>query len=241
MEGMNKMNPFLKGYLKGGIVGGIAESAKNKSTEQKISKIVDPQSMAMEAVSCKVNISDLKAMVHVYNGYVLRIDMANSILQLRSNFNKTFVEKSYHFSAVRHWSYQLQNDTPSVMGRTYMGGGGARQFGTDVGTSLGNYILASRTLNENKENTGLFFEVKDTQYPMWRIAFEYSKKSTDFVLRQWMELLTQCLNETDEEHFNAHKTIAPDVQNCLRYCSSCGSKTSLTDAFCSACGAKLHL
>jgi Domain of unknown function (DUF4755) len=88
-------------------------------------------------------------------------------------------QKEYPFSAIRSWSSNVSSGGHFVTGSPLM----------NIGMAGAN-IQRDR---ENKANTGFFIEVKDIDYPVWRISFPSSTMKQD--MAKWTEVLRQHVNK----------------------------------------------
>ena len=86
------------------------------------------------------------------------------------------VYKRYGFGDIRTWSTNMHT------GGLYMTGG------------LAGVAANLATQRQNAENSGLFVEVKDIDYPLWKIRFaEKNVKDFEMQLARWSEILRQHL------------------------------------------------
>jgi hypothetical protein len=84
--------------------------------------------------------------------------------------------KRYGFTDIRNWSTNLHT-------------GGMHMTGGFAGAAAN---LA--TQRQNAESSGLFLEVKDIDYPLWKIRFaEKTAKDYEMQLARWSEILRQHL------------------------------------------------
>lgn len=82
------------------------------------------------------------------------------------------VIKTYPFSDIRNW--ERKSETAALIH-----GGGTQALGANVGAGM----KAAR-------NSGLFVQVKDIDYPEWRVQMADIN-----IQKRWFEILTQILNE----------------------------------------------
>lgn len=121
---------------------------------------------------------------HYYDGTAIGINSSLRKIYLRQNG----LVKSYRFDDVRKWNTNLSSGG-SVVGGIMVTGG--------LAASVNNMQLHAankRAEKENKDNSGLFLNIKDIDHPLWHIKFNYDN-SLQIELAKWMEILTQFLNE----------------------------------------------
>jgi hypothetical protein len=85
--------------------------------------------------------------------------------------------KEYKFSEIRKWRYNISS--------------GGHRHGSGLGVVIDNHYKNKN----NKQESGLFLEVKDIDLPQWQILFPYDENKMEIELKRWMEILTQYLNE----------------------------------------------
>lgn len=114
----------------------------------------------------------------IHHNTAIGIDPIAKIVHLYQNKNY----RAYSFSDIRTWSANIQS------GGKFIGGGG------NLGNALAMTAANVRTSRENAANTGFFVEVKDIDFPKWKIDFPEKdlQKSHD----RWMEIFRQHLNES---------------------------------------------
>lgn len=120
---------------------------------------------------------------HYFKNTGIAVDKENKKIYLKSSFNGSLQEKQYNFSDIRGWNTNVQS------------GGHVVQFGNvganaALGAAAHNFMVNRR----NEEQTGLFIEVRDIDFPEWRIGFPPSK-GRDLELKRWMEIMRQVVNE----------------------------------------------
>lgn len=84
--------------------------------------------------------------------------------------------KTYKFEDVRRWETNIQT--------------GGQIYGTGLAVASAN-IAAARS---NVKNSGLFLDVRDIDFPRWRIEFNLRKIEKE--IPRWMEILRQHINES---------------------------------------------
>lgn len=114
---------------------------------------------------------------HAYEGTAIAVDPNTQTLKVRSVFpNQGAIEKIYPFSSIRRVSTNLQT------------GGEMIGVGLVAGSAAMGHNKRARTAN--RLASGLFIEVKDTDYPKWRIAFgSHDQIQQD----RWYEIMQQAL------------------------------------------------
>lgn len=120
---------------------------------------------------------------HEFKDTGIAIDRQNRKIFLKSVFDKKILEKQYLFSDVRSWNTNIATGGQTV---TY----GKVGVSAAIGVGVNNYMVAKR----NEEQTGLFVNVKDIDFPEWRIAFSPTKER-EMALKRWMEIMRQVVNE----------------------------------------------
>ncbi|WP_426195766.1 DUF4755 domain-containing protein [Massilia sp. DWR3-1-1] len=113
-----------------------------------------------------------------YKNTAIGIDPAQRIVHLYQN--KQY--RAYAFSDIRSWNTNIQT------GGKFIGGGG------DLGTALAMTSANIRASKANAANTGLFIEVRDIDFPTWKIDFP--EKGMQQSHARWMEILRQHINES---------------------------------------------
>ena len=108
---------------------------------------------------------------HLYDGTGIALDTDNQIIYLKNGK----LQKSYPFSEIREWKYNVQSGGTII-------GGGFRGLGHNLGT-----------VRNNKKSSGLFISVRDIENPQWRVAFPYNTKMEGELLK-WMEIFNQYVN-----------------------------------------------
>jgi hypothetical protein len=124
---------------------------------------------------------------YAWDGDGVAVDLEKRKLFITSRFNKLSVQKSYSFADIREWGYEIPGLTQT---KTY------GNVGVNAALQVGAENMAA--LAATKSNTGLWFKVRDIDYPKWFINFGHnpSVKRVDTELDRWMEILRQNLNET---------------------------------------------
>lgn len=119
---------------------------------------------------------------HFFHDTGIAVDRKNEKLYLRSSFNGVSQNKVYPFSEIRTWRTNIQT--------------GGHVYNSSAGINEGLAIVAhnARISRMNEYNSGLFIEVRDIEFPEWRIAFPV-KAGMDLDLNRWMEILRQVVNE----------------------------------------------
>ena len=91
------------------------------------------------------------------------------------------VHKVYPYAKIRTWE-------------TNVASGGMILAAPGAAASLAATAANMRQSKINKSSTGLFFEVKDIDFPKWQI--EFPAKNIEYQLQRWMEILRQEVNES---------------------------------------------
>ena len=115
---------------------------------------------------------------HFYDGTGLAVDPQNQKLHLASYFEAKHLRKTYDFSQVKQWRYNISYGRNQRLG----------------------------DMRQNKQETGLFITVKDIDTPDWQISFPYYYRKTrdiEIEMKKWMEILDQMINEGREENLNS--------------------------------------
>lgn len=114
---------------------------------------------------------------HLHGKTGIAVDSAKQELHLAAGG----AYKVYPFSKIRSWETNIASGGMV----TY-----APNFTSGIAATAGNL----RQQRENRENTGLFLEVKDVDHPKWHI--EFPPKDIKRQLERWMEILRQEVNES---------------------------------------------
>ena len=94
--------------------------------------------------------------------------------------------REYPFTDIRRWERIWLLGTPQVT--------------TSVMASRADRAHAKEIDHANRSNSGLFIEVRDIQFPRWRVAFDDYNDLT-----RWCEILQQCVNEMpSQQHVVSH-------------------------------------
>lgn len=113
----------------------------------------------------------------MFNSTAIGIDPERKLLHLFQNKNY----KVYSFADIRSWSANIQT------GGQMIGGGG------NLGNALAMTAANVRNQRDNAENTGFFIEVRDIDFPKWKIDFPADVKANH---ARWMEIFRQYVNES---------------------------------------------
>jgi hypothetical protein len=127
-----------------------------------------------------------------WDGYGIAVDTATHKVHLVSRFGGRQVSKIYKFEDLRAWRYEIPG-FEIVTGPRVIGGGLLDEVG-NVGSSMGAGAATLISAYKSIENTGLYIEVKDREYPVWFVKFRSSRahdKKTHLRLARWMELLNR--------------------------------------------------
>ena len=115
---------------------------------------------------------------HFYDNSGIGIDSSAKEIHLISRGEY----KVYPFSKIRNWETNIAT-------------GGLTRSAPSLTSAMAATADNLRQQRENKLNTGLFLEIKDVDYPKWRIAFP--PKDIGRQLERWMEILRQEVNESN--------------------------------------------
>ncbi|MBP6277871.1 MAG: DUF4755 domain-containing protein, partial [Limnohabitans sp.] len=121
---------------------------------------------------------------HYYDGTAIGINGSLRKIYLRQNG----LVKTYRFDDVRKWNTNLSSGGAVVGGIMVAGGLAASVNNMQI------HAANKRAEKENKDNSGLFLNIKDIDHPLWHIKFNYDN-NLQIELAKWMEILTQFLNE----------------------------------------------
>ncbi len=90
--------------------------------------------------------------------------------------------KSYDFSQIKSWKYEMYESGPTL-------GTGADGLSQAI-------RVAAEGMKYNNANSGIFIQVKDIEFPEWRIAFNFAdtKKPARKEMLKWMEIFDQFVN-----------------------------------------------
>lgn len=132
---------------------------------------------------------------YAWDGYGIAIDTYAKKIHLISQRNKNSITKTYDFSDIREWSYEMPGAKQINSGQIIGGGigGGVRNVTNSVGDGVINVAFEYDAI----EKTGLYFTVRDIDCPVWFIKFKCKTsqdKQTKFELSKWMEILRQNLS-----------------------------------------------
>ncbi|WP_426111191.1 DUF4755 domain-containing protein [Massilia sp. PWRC2] len=108
----------------------------------------------------------------------IALDPDNKVLHAYQN--KAY--RAYPFGEIRKWSANVQS------GGGMVGGHG------NLGTALAVTAANTRNARANMAATGFFIEVRDIDFPKWKIDFPV--KGLEQTHDRWMEIFRQYVNET---------------------------------------------
>lgn len=113
--------------------------------------------------------------VHSYDNTGIAYDPDSRRVKLMSTFNKKKIVCEYDLSEIRSFSSQKQTGG-------HVAGTGAQVAGANI-----------RNAYENRMASGIFIDVKDVNYPKWRIAFDQRDEISQ---NRWSEILNQAFEAT---------------------------------------------
>lgn len=161
LRGMNAFLVFIMGW--GPLVGlGIIAFFRHNSRYKR----------RMEFISL-AGVSDNHRFFHWDGSSAIALNQSNQTITLAS----ADAMKVYKFSDVRSW--RINQETPGQVIPAMNNAGSVLTAGA------ANIGAASRAA----ANSGLFIQVKDIDYPEWRITMNKATQN------RWFEILTQVLNE----------------------------------------------
>jgi Domain of unknown function (DUF4755) len=134
---------------------------------------------------------------YAWDGYGIAVDAGNQTLHLVSRFNRKPISKSYPFSDVRRWAYEMPGFAVRAPSEA-IGGGALARATHDVTSGVTTGFANSMSQISSMEKTGLYIEVRDIDFPKWFIKFQSRRahdKKTETELVRWMEILEQTLND----------------------------------------------
>lgn len=103
-----------------------------------------------------------------YDGTGLALNINSKTIYLKDKK----VQKSYPFSDIREWRYNVQTGGEIING--------------SAGANYGIHL-------KNKAESGFFVFMRDIEHPQWRIVFPYNKKMKTELMR-WVEIFRQHVN-----------------------------------------------
>lgn len=110
---------------------------------------------------------------HEWDGSAIAVNDANRTVFLANGFKI----KTYSFSDVRSWRYNLET------GGKWIGGALFERWFRNAEVSA-----------KNVARSGFFVTVRDVENPEWRIGFRMNDQ-TESQLKKWMEIMQQEINE----------------------------------------------
>ncbi|MDD4616435.1 MAG: DUF4755 domain-containing protein [Alphaproteobacteria bacterium] len=129
---------------------------------------------------------------HLCDPQGIIVDPVKEMVHLRSVFFKKVIERSYPFADIRGWRYNLQKGGHVSSGSVI--GGGITGASHNIGSAIGDLINNAQIENRNIQNTGFFIEVRDIEFPEWRIWFPGREKRQKYEMKKWMEIFNQHVN-----------------------------------------------
>lgn len=123
----------------------------------------------------KVSIQSLRYR-YSWKGYGIGVDPDKQVVHLKSFFNDRSVERTYPFSDIREWHYNLQS--------------GGEVFAVGLGPAVVAGMANAQTRAKNERETGFFVAVKDIDYPEWHIRFAPGP-NREIEIKRWMEIFRQ--------------------------------------------------
>ena len=155
-------------------------------------------------------LSSVKSCTYKYawDGSGIAVDTTNKQVHLTAIFNKLPVSRTYPFSDVREWDYEMAGAMTTTPGRVI--GGGIQGATHNIGEALGTGLANAMSISNAMENTGLLRKVRDTSFPQWFIKFKSEKaqdENTKIHLVRWMEILQQNINEDLTKSFRDDHSV----------------------------------
>ena len=111
---------------------------------------------------------------HIFEGTGIAVDPVKKEIKLRGKFKgHGQVERVYHVDSVRNVKTNIQT--------------GGQVYSTNAAIAASNIGIAYN----NKMASGLFLDVKDIDFPSWRVAFNVPKEKDN--LNRWYEIVNQLI------------------------------------------------
>ena len=130
---------------------------------------------------------------YAWDGNGIAVSPESRSLFLTTQIKDSVVRKSYNFSDVREWGYNIVT-TASKTQENIDGTRGILGAISSCSHAVGRNVTESIAFEHAQKQTGLWIKVADVEYPIWFVPFEFGKDMKVQILR-WMEILQQCVNE----------------------------------------------